>query len=84
MVFFRQLQGIARGQRHIMHRLDNLCTLFQENLGEKKRYGRVRNEGKRNIVADSEPFKLPVAVLLSTIAFGGLGIALFKGFMTRN
>ncbi|CAO2828455.1 unnamed protein product [Amaranthus hypochondriacus] len=79
-----ELQGIARGQRHIMHRLDNLCTLFQENLGEKKRYGRVRNEGKRNIVADSEPFKLPVAVLLSTIAFGGLGIALFKGFMTRN
>lgn len=66
-----------------MHQLDNLCNLFRENLGEA-RSRRVKKEGKRNIVADAEPFNIPVAATLSTIAFGGLGIALYKGFWTRN
>ncbi|KAL2904828.1 Inorganic pyrophosphatase TTM2 [Bienertia sinuspersici] len=75
-----ELQVIMRGQRQIMHQLENLCTLFRENLGEREVYGRVRNEGKRKIVANVEPIKLPVAVVL-TVAFGALGIALYR---TRN
>lgn len=74
-----EIQGIARGQRQIMHQLDNLCTLLRENLGERSH--RVRNTGKRKIVADVEPMKLPVAL---TLAIGGLAVFLFKGFWTRN
>ncbi|KMT08358.1 hypothetical protein BVRB_6g140410 isoform A [Beta vulgaris subsp. vulgaris] len=78
-----ELQGITRGQRQMMHQLDNLCTLFRENLGEKEKSRRVRSEGKRNVVADVEPINLSLAVAF-TVAFGGLGIALYKGFWTRN
>ncbi|KNA10131.1 hypothetical protein SOVF_147260 [Spinacia oleracea] len=78
-----ELQGIARGQRQIMHQLDNLCTLFRENMGEREKSRRGRNGGKRNIVADVEPVNLSV-LLVCTVAFGGLGIALYKGFWTRN
>ncbi|KAJ8440938.1 hypothetical protein Cgig2_022794 [Carnegiea gigantea] len=74
-----EIQGIARGQRQIMHQLDNLCTLLRENLGERSH--RVRNTGKRKIAADVEPMKLPVAL---TLAIGGLAVFLFKGFWTRN
>ncbi|XP_021755735.1 uridine-cytidine kinase C-like isoform X2 [Chenopodium quinoa] len=72
-----ELHGIARGQRQIMHQLENLCTLFRENLGEREKSRRGRNEGKRNMAADVEPFGLSMAVACS-LAFGGLGIALYK------
>lgn len=75
-----EVQGIARGHRQIMHKLDNLCSLLRENSGERPR-SRVRNEGKRKIVADVEPIKLHVAL---TLALGGLAIFLYKGFWTRN
>lgn len=75
-----EIQGITRGQRQITHQLDNLCTLLRESLGERPR--RSRNEGKRNLMADFEPFKRPVAL---TLALGGLGIVLCKGgFWTRH
>ncbi|XP_057530797.1 inorganic pyrophosphatase TTM2-like isoform X2 [Amaranthus tricolor] len=77
-----ELQGITRGQHKIMHQLDNLYNLFRENLGEASSCS--VKKGKRNIVADAEPINFPVAAILSTIAFGGLGIALYKGFFTRN
>lgn len=67
----------------MMHQLDNLCTLFRENLGEKEKSRCVRSEGKKNVVADVEPINLSLAVAF-TVAFGGLGIALYKGFWTRN
>lgn len=72
-----ELHGIARGQRQIMHQLENLCTLFRENLGEREKSRRGRNEGKRNMAADVEPISLSMAVACS-LAFGGLGIALYK------
>ncbi|CAO2830087.1 unnamed protein product [Amaranthus hypochondriacus] len=36
-----ELQGITRGQRKIMHQLDNLCNLFRENLGPWGKRGLV-------------------------------------------
>lgn len=74
-----EIQGVARGQRQITHQLDNLCSLLRESLGERPH--RARNDGKRNIVADYEPIKLPVAL---TLVIGGLGILLYKGFWTRH
>ncbi|KAK9676092.1 hypothetical protein RND81_11G053300 [Saponaria officinalis] len=73
-----EVQGIARGQRQMMHQLDNLCTLLRENLGEKPR--KTRNN-KRNTLTDVEPIKVRAALAL---ALGGLGIVIYKGFWTRN
>ncbi|KAH9607026.1 hypothetical protein KSS87_013801 [Heliosperma pusillum] len=73
-----EVQGIARGQRQMMHQLDNLCTLLRENLGEKPR--RVRND-KRYTLVDVEPIKVQVALGL---ALGGLVVIVYKGFWTRN
>lgn len=72
-----QLSGIARGQRQVMHQLDNLNNLLRERVGERSRQGRKTQ--KSNV--DAEPIKVP---LILTLAVGGLGIYLFRSFLTRN
>ncbi|XP_050275999.1 inorganic pyrophosphatase TTM2 isoform X2 [Quercus robur] len=71
-----EISGIARGQRQIIHQLDNLNNLVRDNLGERSR--QVKTTNKRSIIADVEP----ITVML-TLAVGGLGIFLIKGFLTR-
>ncbi|KAG9153673.1 hypothetical protein Leryth_008578 [Lithospermum erythrorhizon] len=73
-----EISGIARGQRQIMHQMDNLSNLLRENLGEISRQSRTNN---RSYIADVDPIR---ATLALTIAIGGLGILLFKGFWPRN
>ncbi|KAL8161414.1 hypothetical protein V2J09_012903 [Rumex salicifolius] len=68
---------IARGQKQIRHQLDNLSNLLQENLGDKPRG--VRNERFTTPNAESTAY----AVALS-LAFGCLGICLYKGFWART
>ncbi|KAJ4710643.1 uridine-cytidine kinase C-like [Melia azedarach] len=72
-----ELSGIARGQRQVMHQLDNLNNLLRERVGERSRQGRKTQ--KSNV--DAEPIKVP---LILTLAVGGLGIYLFRSFLTRN
>ncbi|XP_010261764.1 PREDICTED: uridine-cytidine kinase C-like isoform X2 [Nelumbo nucifera] len=69
---------IARGQRQIMHQLDNLSNLLHENLGEYSHQGRAT---QKSIMEDVEFFGVP---LVLTIAIGGLGFLLFKGLSSRN
>ncbi|GAA0147165.1 nucleotide kinase [Lithospermum erythrorhizon] len=73
-----ELSSIVRGQRQIMHQLDNLSNLLRENLGEISRQPR---EGSRSYITDVDPMR---ASLVLTVALGGLGILLFKGFCHRN
>ncbi|XP_059655600.1 inorganic pyrophosphatase TTM2-like [Cornus florida] len=73
-----EISGIARGQRQIVHQLDNLSNLLHEKLGEKS--GRVKSE-KKSIMADVEPIRVS---LILTLAIGGFGAILFKGFLPRN
>lgn len=75
-LLWNQISGIARGQRQIIHQLDNLNNLVRDNLGERSR--QVKTTNKRSIIADVEP----ITVML-TLAVGGLGIFLIKGFLTR-
>ncbi|GER29825.1 uridine kinase [Striga asiatica] len=74
-----ELSSISRGQRQIMHQLDNLSNLLRENMGEKTDRDRKQ---KRSETFENEQTK--AAVILASLAFGGLGICLIKGFLSRT
>lgn len=78
LVFTNQISSIARGQRQVMHQLDSLSNLLRGSLGERSRQVR-KTQG--SITADVEPIKVP---LILSLAIGGLGIFLFKSYLTRN
>lgn len=69
---------IARGQRQIMHQIDNLSNLLHEYQRERSREGRT-DVTSRTI--DVESFG--VSIIL-TLAIGGLGIFLFRSFSSRK
>ncbi|KAF5449442.1 hypothetical protein F2P56_029886 [Juglans regia] len=73
-----EISGIARGQRQIMHQLDNLNNIFRESLRERSRQVKTN---RKSIVADVEPIAVPIML---SLAIGGLGVFLIKGFITRN
>ncbi|XP_057508164.1 inorganic pyrophosphatase TTM2-like [Actinidia eriantha] len=73
-----EISNIARGQRQITHQLDNLSNLLRETSRERPR--QARTESKSTTVG-IEPIRVS---LILTLAIGGLGIFLFKGFLHRN
>ncbi|KAL6957337.1 uridine,cytidine kinase [Sarracenia purpurea var. burkii] len=63
---------IARGQRQIMHQLDNLSNLLHD-------YQRERScEGRTNMTSRTKDIESVGVSLILTLAIGGLGIFLFK------
>lgn len=64
-----ELSNVARGQRQIMHQLDNLSNILRERLGEQSRQART---SKRR---DLNSIRVPLVV---TLAVSGLGLFLFK------
>ncbi|KAK6133786.1 hypothetical protein DH2020_032497 [Rehmannia glutinosa] len=74
-----ELSSIARGQRQVMHQLDNLSNLLRETLGEKSDRDKRHN---RSETAENGPTK--IVVVLASLAVGGLGIFLFKGVFSRT
>lgn len=73
-----EISSIARGQRQIMHQLDSISNLLRENSGD--RFRQVRSK-RKNITYDAKNFTVP---LILTLAVGGIGVLLFKGFLSRN
>lgn len=73
-----EISNIARGQRQIMHQLDNLSNVIRENLGERAHPVRI-NKSSETAYVDS----VGVSLIL-TFALGGLGILFFKGYAPRN
>ncbi|XP_021909158.1 uridine-cytidine kinase C [Carica papaya] len=69
---------IARGQRQIMHQLDNLSNLLHDYWGERIRH--ERRERMSSIV-DVESIGFP---LVLTLAIGGLGVFLFKNLTSQK
>lgn len=67
---------IARGQRQIIHQLDNLSNLLHENIGEL-RQGRTDGISR---TTDIDSLRRP---LILTLAVGGISVLLFKAF-NRN
>ncbi|CAN4124696.1 unnamed protein product [Withania somnifera] len=66
-----ELSNVARGQRQIMHQLDNLSSTLRERLGEQSRQARTRTSKRR----DLNSIRFPLVV---TLAVSGLGLFLFK------
>ncbi|TYG86198.1 hypothetical protein ES288_A13G115400v1 [Gossypium darwinii] len=74
-----EISSVARGQRQIMHQLDNLSNLLHEGIGERSQAACTR---KKNMMAGGGDFiKVPVIL---TLAIGGLGIFLYRGILTRH
>lgn len=69
---------ISRGQRQIMHHLDNLSNLLHEYRGERSRYGRT---DRTNTLTDVDSIVIPIML---TLAIGGFGVFLFKGFTSHK
>ncbi|KAL5749030.1 hypothetical protein ACOSP7_026068 [Xanthoceras sorbifolium] len=69
---------IARGQRQIMHQLDNLSNLLREYRGERSHQERSERANRK---IDVDSFSVP---LILTLAIGGLGIFLFKGLTSQK
>ncbi|OIT05718.1 PREDICTED: uridine-cytidine kinase C-like [Nicotiana attenuata] len=66
-VFMEEISNIARGQRQVMHQLDNISNVLRERLGEQSRQGRTN---KKRDTIDMDPVRIP---LILTLAVGGLG-----------
>lgn len=66
---------IARGQRQIMHQLDNLTNLLHEHRGERSRADAI------NSTVDIDSIAFP---LILTLAIGGLGVLLFSSMTSRK
>lgn len=66
---------IARGQRQIMHQLDNLTNLLHEHRGERSRADTI------NSTVDIDSITFP---LILTLAIGGLGVLLFSSMTSRK
>ncbi|GAB2297106.1 Inorganic pyrophosphatase ttm2 [Dionaea muscipula] len=78
-----EMVSIGRGQRQIIHQLDNLSSFLRENLvGERARQA-SRGDRKISLVEleDIEPTKFP---LVLTVALGALGVILYKTYLTHK
>ncbi|CAL0315284.1 unnamed protein product [Lupinus luteus] len=73
-----EISGITRGQRQIMHQLDNLSNLLRGSLGEKSHQTKA-NSRKKIMNTDPAGTRLMVA-----LAVGCLGVIVVKGLWTRN
>ncbi|KAI6683323.1 hypothetical protein NL676_029236 [Syzygium grande] len=67
---------IARSQRQIMHQLDNLSNLLHEYWGERTRQARTND-----VTSMTDIVTVPIVL---TLAFGGLGLILFKTLTTQR
>ncbi|KZV43906.1 uridine-cytidine kinase C [Dorcoceras hygrometricum] len=76
-----ELSNITRGQRQVMHQLDNLSNLIRENV-KSKRPHRITRHGRGGETLDIEAIRIPM--VLASLAVGGLGIFFIKGFLTRK
>ncbi|PSS08322.1 Uridine-cytidine kinase [Actinidia chinensis var. chinensis] len=69
---------IARGQRQVMHQLDNLSNLLHEYQREKSR------EGRPDATSRTREVELIGVSLILTLAIGGLGIFLFRTLSSQK
>ncbi|KAL6318873.1 hypothetical protein AAG906_001346 [Vitis piasezkii] len=69
---------VARGQRQIMHQLDNLNSLLHEYWGERSRQGRT---DRANRMIDIESMGIPIIL---SLAIGGLGVFFFKSLSSQK
>ncbi|XP_010551329.1 PREDICTED: uridine-cytidine kinase C [Tarenaya hassleriana] len=90
-----EIAMIARGQRQVMHQVDNLCNLMRETTTERLNIARTgrsnsRNDRTRTRTMVSSTIDEPIRSssssfpLMATLAIGGIGIVLWKGFFINR
>ncbi|CAN6584996.1 unnamed protein product [Malus baccata var. baccata] len=67
-----EILAITRGQRQIMHQIDNLSNLLREYTAERFRQGRTDTAGRMPDIESVVPLVLALAI-------GGLGVFFFRG-----
>ncbi|RXH77387.1 hypothetical protein DVH24_023661 [Malus domestica] len=67
-----EILAITRGQRQIMHQIDNLSNLLREYTAERVRQGRTDTAGRMPDIESVVPLVLALAI-------GGLGVFFFRG-----
>ncbi|KAL3501586.1 hypothetical protein ACH5RR_036035 [Cinchona calisaya] len=72
-----EISNLARGQRQIMHQLDNLSNLLHENLEERCNPAKMSKNSEKTYI------DLVGVSLMLSLAIGGLGILFFKGYPPR-
>ncbi|PKI62511.1 hypothetical protein CRG98_017135 [Punica granatum] len=75
--YMLEISVIAKGQRQILHQLDNLSSLLRETYGRAPK----ARTNRTTVKFDAEKIKAP---LVLSLVVGGLGIILLKGLLTRN
>lgn len=70
--FMEEVYVITRGQRQIMHQVDNLTNLLHDYCAERSRQGNADRKGR---ISDVESVAIP---LMLTLAIGALGLFLFR------
>jgi len=84
-----EISTISRGQRQVMHQLDNLCNLMRESSAERSRLARTgsSNSGNRgrssksSFLSNVESNKLP---LVLTVAICSIGIIVIKSYINKR
>ncbi|KAL8252032.1 hypothetical protein R6Q59_035725 [Mikania micrantha] len=69
---------IARGQRQMMHQLDNLSNLLRDYVTEK---GQLHRAEKTNVFSEIESFGVPI---IATLVLGGLGFLLCRNLYSQR
>lgn len=72
---------IARGQRQVMHQLDNLSNLLRDYGSEKGQQGGSDRADKNNILTHIESFGVPI---IAALAIGGLGFLLSRTLYSQK
>lgn len=79
--FLEQVLLIARGQRQVMHQIDNLSNLLRDYVSEKGQQGGSDRRDKGTRLTELESLGLPV---IATLVIGGLGFLLCRTLYTQK
>ncbi|KAL6566424.1 Inorganic pyrophosphatase ttm2 [Orobanche gracilis] len=75
-----EISSISRGQRQIMHQLNDLSNLLRENMGGKSDNGKRKHD--KSETSEKDPTK--TVVILASLVVGGLGFFWLRGFCSRT
>ncbi|CAA7036326.1 unnamed protein product [Microthlaspi erraticum] len=84
-----EISTISRGQRQVMHQLDNLCNLMRESSAERSRLARTGSSNgssrgrsrKGFFLSNAKSSSLP---LVLTLAVCSIGIVVMKSYINKR
>ncbi|KAL0656496.1 hypothetical protein Bca4012_077080 [Brassica carinata] len=79
-----EISTLSRGQRQVMHQLDNLCTLMRESSSAER--SRLARTGSNNRSRSSKSFFLSssLPLKLTALALCSVGIVVIKSYINKR